>query len=216
MLGMSPVFQQFLNDTVAQADIRPGHHVLDLGCGPGYFLPVLVKSGARVTAVDYSEAMFGRAKKALSKTPASLAKVEFVLADAPDYLQSAAGATFDVVIASLFLSYLPHPEALLGQIIRILKPGGRLVMSNPVPRPHFANVFWRSGWTAIRYLLTALQLLKYAGQIKQLEKVGVFHFFSRDETRDMLIGAGFAADSLTIELSFAETVFLCAAIKPAK
>jgi ubiquinone/menaquinone biosynthesis C-methylase UbiE len=217
MLGISPVFQQFLGDTVERANISPGQQVLDLGCGPGYFLPPLVKSGARVTAVDYSEAMLARAKRALPENRSSepQSNVTFVFADAPEYLQSVADATFDIVIASLFLSYLPRPEALLGRIFQILKPGGRLVMSNPVPKPHFGRIFWKSGWTSIRHLFAAIQLLRYAGQIKRWEKAGVFHFFDYNETQEMLVRAGFEPRSLTITSTLAGTVFLTTAIKPA-
>ena len=216
MLGISPVFQQFRRDTLAQAHVSPGQQVLDLGCGPGYFLAPLVQCRARVTALDYSEVMLAHAKNALATATSSCAEssVEFVLDDAEHFLRRARDSTFDLVIASLFLSYLPNPEALLAQIIRVLKPGGRLVMSNPVPRPHFAKVFWRSGWTAIRHLFAALQLLKYAGQIKRWEKAGVFRFFAANETQQMLVRAGFEPGSLVITSTLAGTVFLTTAIKP--
>ncbi len=215
-LGLSPVFQRLVFDTVEQARVIRGQRVLDLGCGPGYFLAALVERGGRVTTVDYSEEMLARARQALSTAAGSPAnpEIEFVLDEANHFLQNVPDCAFDTVIASLFLSYLPNPEAVLSQIFRVLRPKGRFVMSNPVPSPGFAKVFWQSGWTAIRHLFTALQLLKYAGRIERLGKVGVFHFFDYSETRDLLHHAGFDERSVTIALSFADTAFLSTAIKP--
>jgi SAM-dependent methyltransferase len=202
-------------DTINLARVSQGQRVLDLGCGPGYFLSPLVKQGALVTAVDYSEKMLGRAREALFTVPVSArANVEIVLDDAFHYLHTVPDGIFDIVIASLFVSYYPEPETIVSQIFRVLRPGGRLVMSNPVPRPHFAKVFWRSGWAVIRHLLSALQLLKYAARIERFGKIGVFHFFNQNQTRDLLLRVGFDARSVSIVLSFADTVLLSSAIKP--
>lgn len=215
-LGLSPIFQRLISSTVEQARIEPGHRILDLGCGPGYFLLPLVESGGHVTAVDYSEEMLTRAKQALAiAVRGSISsRIDFVLDDAKNFLQNTSDRVFDTVIASLFLSYLPNPEEVLAQIFRVLRPTGRLVMSNPVPKPRFDRVFWQSGWTAFRHLPSAVQLLKYAGEIQRFGEIGLFRFFDYEETRDLLLHAGFDEASITIVVAFADTVFLSTAMKP--
>lgn len=216
MLGHSPVFQRFVSDTINRACVTQDQHVLDIGCGPGYFILPIINRGGSVTAVDYSEEMLAKAKQTLSTTAFAQAyyKVDFVLDEALHFLQTVPDSTFDTVIASLFLSYSTEYEALLSQIFRVLKPGGRFVMSNPVPAPRFAKVFWKSGWSTIFHLFTAIKLLVYSNKIKCFEKEGVFHFFDQSETQNLLLHAGFEAESLAITHSFAETVFLSSAIKP--
>lgn len=147
MLGLSPVFQRFVSDTINRACVTQYQHVLDIGCGPGYFVPPVINCGGSVTAVDYSEEMLAKAKQTLSTTAFAQAdyKVDFVLDEALHFLQTVPDSTFDTVIASLFLSYSTEYKALLSQIFRVLKPGGHFVMSNPVPAPRFTKVFWKSG-----------------------------------------------------------------------
>lgn len=216
MLGLSPVFQCFVSDTINRACVTQDQHVLDIGCGPGYFILPVIKRGGSVTAVDYSEEMLAKAKRTLSTTASAQpnSKVKFVSDDAFLYLQKVSSASFDTVIASLFLSYSQEYEALLSQIFRVLKPGGRFVMSNPVPAPRFTKVFWKSGWSTLFHLFTAIKLLVYSNKIKCFEKKGIFHFFDYSETQNLLLRTGFKAESLDITLSFAETVFLSSAIKP--
>ena len=119
----------------------------------------------------------------------------------------------DVVVASLLLSYVDDWDRAAKNIYKVLRPGGRLVMTNPVPGARFGRVFLRSGWNALRYLWFALRILSYARQIKRTEAEGRFHFFSETETRELLVGAGFPKDQIEITTSFAGTVYLTCAVK---
>jgi ubiquinone/menaquinone biosynthesis C-methylase UbiE len=107
---------------------------LDAGCGTGFLSLELAARGHRVTGLDFAPAMLAIARR---KAAESGFPIRFEEGDA-EALPFAAGS-FDVVISRHVLWTLPHPEAAIDEWIRVLRPGGRLVVvdgqSNPSAAP---------------------------------------------------------------------------------
>lgn len=103
-----------------------GLAVLDAGCGPGLYAEELVRRGAAVTAVDASAEQVMRAKARLGGS----AEVHRVDLQAP--LPFASGQ-FDVIVCALVIHYLQDPRVTLGEFRRVLRPGGRAVVSTSHP-----------------------------------------------------------------------------------
>ena len=99
-----------------------GHRVLDAGCGSGPLSAALLAKGAVVTGFDASSAMVELARQRLGES------ADLHLADLSQPLPFADGA-FDDVIVSLVLHYLRDWTAPLAELRRVLKPGGRLILS---------------------------------------------------------------------------------------
>lgn len=99
-----------------------GRHVLDAGCGAGSLMAALHAKGATVTGFDASPAMIELARQRLSED------ATLQVADLSQPLPFTDGA-FDDVVASLVLHYLQDWTAPLAELKRVLKPGGRLILS---------------------------------------------------------------------------------------
>ena len=99
-----------------------GHRVLDAGCGSGPLSAALLAKGATVSGFDASPAMVERARQRLG------AHADLRVADLSRPLPYADGA-FDDVVVSLVLHYLQDWTAPLAELRRVLKPGGRLIVS---------------------------------------------------------------------------------------
>lgn len=100
-----------------------GLSVLDLGCGTGRHALWLAAAGASVTAVDFSEGMLNEARR---KPGAS--GVRFLVHDLHLPLPFEAGA-FDRIVSGLVLEHLSDLGFVFGEARRVLKPGGRAVVS---------------------------------------------------------------------------------------
>lgn len=96
---------------------------LDLGCGTGFLSLELAARGHRVTGVDFAPSMIARAA---AKAAGRDLAVRFEEADAEQlpFLP----ASFDLAISRHVLWTLPHPEAAIDEWVRVLRPGGRLVI----------------------------------------------------------------------------------------
>jgi malonyl-CoA O-methyltransferase len=106
----------------ALGDVR-GLEVLDLGCGTGRHALRLAAAGARVTAVDFSEGMLSAARR----KPGAEA-VRFEVHDLHRPLPFVAAA-FDRIVSGLVLEHLSDLRFVFGEARRVLKPGGRAVVS---------------------------------------------------------------------------------------
>jgi ubiquinone/menaquinone biosynthesis C-methylase UbiE len=124
--------------------------VLDAGCGTGSYSVALAIEGFNVTGVDYSAGMLKRARSKV--TPDLSGRLSFHRADLNGPL-AFEDASFDHVIGISVLQTVADPGFTLSEFVRVLKPGGTLVVMQ-VPRP--AN----SPYAAIRQRLRNLDSRK--------------------------------------------------------
>jgi SAM-dependent methyltransferase len=108
-----------------------GAHVLDAGCGAGWYAAELTTRGALVTAIDSSVAMIGHARDRFASTSLNeLARpVELRVADLEQPLSFASEGAFDGIVSSLVLHYLRDWGPTLAEFQRILEPNGWLLFS---------------------------------------------------------------------------------------
>jgi ubiquinone/menaquinone biosynthesis C-methylase UbiE len=99
-----------------------GRRILDAGCGAGPTMAALRKAGASVVGFDVSAAMVDLARQRLG------ADADLRVADLAEPLPFG-DAEFDDVVASLVLHYLEDWSGPLAELRRVLKPGGRLLVS---------------------------------------------------------------------------------------
>jgi SAM-dependent methyltransferase len=119
---------------VARAGIRRDGAVVDVGCGTGRALPALrqaVGPGGTVIAIDVTPEMLLEARSAGRSAHAAL-----LLADARRL--PLADDSADAVFAAGLVSHLPDAEAGLGELARVTRPGGLLVLFHPSGRAALA------------------------------------------------------------------------------
>ncbi len=121
----SGFFTETMRDAaIAKAALPETAVVADVGTGTGFVLQGLAGRVAHLTGFDESPDMLEVARQNL----AAYNNVEFHEAEG-DRLPAAAG-TFDAVFANMYLHHAPDPAAAILEMTRILKPGGKLVITD--------------------------------------------------------------------------------------
>jgi phosphatidylethanolamine/phosphatidyl-N-methylethanolamine N-methyltransferase len=149
-LVFGKVFDQGRRSTIAEAD-RIGGRVLDVGVGTGLSLSDYAAT-TKVYGVDISEPMLRKAQQRVRAL--GLKNVEtLAVMDAKNL--AFADSSFDAVVAQYVITAVPDPEATLDDFMRVLKPGGELILVNHIgaeggPRRVFELAFAplarRLGW----------------------------------------------------------------------
>jgi ubiquinone/menaquinone biosynthesis C-methylase UbiE len=116
-----------------QLDLRPGQHVLEVGGGPGWLWRAnahRLPAGLRVTFTDFSPGIVREARAALSDGSVAHG---FRFANADAQALPLPAAAFDGVIANHMLYHVPDLARAVGELARVLRPGGRLCAATNGP-----------------------------------------------------------------------------------
>ena len=127
----------------------PGEQVLDAGCGQGRHSVALRRLGCRVIGLDLNRAdlkyarylLLHQDREEMGKDPGAGESTGgwLVLQGNTECLPLASGSV-QRIICSEVLEHVPSPAAALGELARILAPGGRMALSVPTP---FSEVIYR-------------------------------------------------------------------------
>lgn len=115
---------------VESLNIRPGLKVLDLGCGDGTTALPAAKRGADVLGVDIAANLVAAGNQRAREQ--GLANCRFQEGDASD-LRDLSDASFDLVVSIFGAMFAPRPFDVAKEMVRVTKPGGRIVMGNWIP-----------------------------------------------------------------------------------
>ena len=132
----SPIPLPFGTTEVLTA-VKGAQRVLDAGCGSGRLTVALALTGAEVTGIDTNAGQLAQARSRGDEAGVGLTLLE---ADLEGRLPFG-DASFDAVTSRLALMAVGDPPATLGELCRVLEPGGRLVTvlwASPAENPWFA------------------------------------------------------------------------------
>jgi ubiquinone/menaquinone biosynthesis C-methylase UbiE len=122
---------------VTSLAIAPPMRVLDLGCGDGTTAIPMARAGAEVVGIDIARNLVDAGNKRASQ--AGLHRLTFQEGDACN-LEGVAAHSFDTTISVFGAMFAPKPFDVAREMVRVTKPGGRIVMGNWIPNdPTFVS-----------------------------------------------------------------------------
>ena len=218
LMTATSAYRRLMSLQLERLGLERSQHVLDLGSGAGDFPLRLVEScGAdmnlRVTEVDFvTEALRrGRTrlqdhlKLATTTNQISTASVAANLDISTGVHIPLGDEIADAALLSLLISYLEDAEGLVREVARVLRPGGRLVLSSlsrdadiskiyvdgiaELPPDRVQALFGETGMNEFGELQR--WFLSDAAKLLDLEEEGRFRFWDADELADMVAAAGF-------------------------
>jgi len=121
--------KSFFSDQVREkalslANVEKGRTAVDVGAGTGFITEGLIQRGLHVIAVDQSEMMLAKMRKKFAR----VREVDYRLGKAEKLPIS--GNTVDYVFANMCLHHVENPREAVKEMVRILKPRGRLVITD--------------------------------------------------------------------------------------
>jgi ubiquinone/menaquinone biosynthesis C-methylase UbiE len=131
--AVQTVVEGYADRVLAGAQLEVGMTLVDVGAGEGLtaFRAIdHVGPSLRVVLTDVSESMLRYAESAAERRGVH-SQCEFLLS-AADRLERIADRSVDVVVTRAVLAYVADKKAALGEFFRILKPGGRLSIAEPI------------------------------------------------------------------------------------
>jgi ubiquinone/menaquinone biosynthesis C-methylase UbiE len=121
---------------VAHANIPAGQRVLDVACGTGVVAVTAARVGAQVSALDLTPQLLERARE-----NAELAGVRVEWREGDVEELPFEDAAFDAVLSQYGHMFAPRPEVAVGEMLRVLKPGGTIAFSTWPPELFIGRTF---------------------------------------------------------------------------
>ena len=115
---------------VNSLEITPPLRALDVGCGDGTTAVPLARLGAEVVGIDIARNLVEAGTKRAAE--AGLKRLKFHEGDASN-LQGVEDQSFDLTLSVFGAMFAPKPFEVARELVRVTKPGGRIVMGNWIP-----------------------------------------------------------------------------------
>jgi SAM-dependent methyltransferase len=160
-----------------------GLRVLDAGCGPGVTARWLIEHGAEVVGVDASPKMVLLARERVGDSAKIL---EGDLGKPLDFLED---VSFDVILSSLVLSYVPDWQPVFKEFFRLLRPSGLLVFSSDHPFDDFFRFLDKANYFEVERIEDTWRGFGF-------EVLVPFYRRPLSEVINPLIAAGFRLDTI--------------------
>lgn len=144
MAGDYGHFAQYLEpgalEIFERLNIQPGERVLDVACGAGQLSFPAARAGAIVTGVDIAANLIEQAR---ARAVVDGVSIQFDDGDAealpyPDQ-------AFDTVLSLIGAMFAPRPECVAAELVRVCRPGGRIIMVNWTPGGFVGQMFQING-----------------------------------------------------------------------
>jgi ubiquinone/menaquinone biosynthesis C-methylase UbiE len=179
------LMRRWAEQLVDLAAIAPGERVLDVGCGTGIVARTAAAragAGGRVAAVDVNEQMLEVARAAGGGRTIEWREGNAGALPFPD-------GAFDAVLSQQMIQFVSQPTAVLGEMWRVLRPGGRLAVSACRAIAH-----------SPAYVPLADALSRHVGPQAGAGMRSPFSSWSPGELRGLLEGAGFRDVKVRIDV----------------
>jgi arsenite methyltransferase len=183
----------------ALSDLRPGETVLDLGSGGGIDVLLSAKRvgpTGKAYGLDMTDAMLDLARANQAKAGAT--NVEFLKGTIESIPLPA--NSVDVIISNCVINLSSDKDAVLREAFRVLKPGGRLAVSDVVVRGNVPAEVRRSMELWVGCIAGALQDTAYEEKLRHAGFQDVvlepWRVYNTDDARSFLDGAGLDVDAL--------------------
>jgi len=119
------------------AGVRPNQKVLDVGCGTGVVAVTARRAGALVTGLDLTPELL-----AVARENAAIAQMDDITWKEGDVENLPfRDSEFDVVLSQFARIFAPRPEVALKEMLRVLKPGGRIAFNTWPPELFIGRMF---------------------------------------------------------------------------
>lgn len=147
--------ESYLEHIVRFGDFNKQDHILDIGCGTGKVIGALLPIVGSVTGIDISPEMVKSAQATFPTAKIDIGNVRHLPYN-PE--------TFDGVTARMIFHHMiDNPKAVVGECWRVLKPGGRLIISEGVP-----PLYQLKEWYTEMFKLKEARLTFYAEDLVDL------------------------------------------------
>ncbi|HKU51370.1 MAG TPA: arsenite methyltransferase [Nitrospira sp.] len=203
----------------ALAAIRPGETILDLGSGGG--IDVLLSARrvgptGKVYGLDMTDDMLALARD--NQRKAGVTNVEFLKGDIEEI--PLPESSVDLIISNCVINLSPDKDRVLKEAFRVLKPGGRLAVSDIVVRGSMPQEVRHSVELWAGCVAGALEESDYLTKLEQagFERVSIepTRIYSAVDAREFLVGAGLDVMSLAKDVDGKFMSGFIRAVKPAQ